>query len=217
MTWAELNAATAEHGLAVTGGAISTTGHRRADARRRARLADGEVRPGSRQPARRRARDRRRRGRSRSPTRRTPTCSGRCAAAAATSASPPRSPTGCTRCATVTGGLIAHPIDAAAGVAALLPRRRRGRVGRSDGVRRRSCTRRTARAPSSRRSSSATPAIAGAGRARPGAVQGLGLAAGGRGRPDAVPGDEHHPRRRISRRCAQLLAVELHPRASPTS
>ena len=37
--WAQLNDATAEHGLAVTGGAISTTG-RRPDARRRARLAE---------------------------------------------------------------------------------------------------------------------------------------------------------------------------------
>ena len=40
VTWAELNDAAAEHGLAVTGGAVSTTGSP-ADARRRPRLADG--------------------------------------------------------------------------------------------------------------------------------------------------------------------------------
>src|SRR5215211_2586370 len=38
------------------------------------------------------------------------------------------------------------------------------------------------------------------------------LAADGRRRRAAVPGDEHAARRRVSRRRAQLLALELHPR-----
>ena len=52
------------------------------------------------------------------------------------------------------------------------------------------------------------------GRARARAVQDLGLAVDGRGRPDAVPGDEHRPRRELSDGLAQLLALELHERAS---
>ena len=40
-TWAELNDATAAHGLAVTGGAVSDDRHRGLHPRRRARLADG--------------------------------------------------------------------------------------------------------------------------------------------------------------------------------
>ena len=54
--WAELNDAAAEHGLAVTGGAVSGDGDRRLHARRRPRLADGQVRARGRQPARGRAR-----------------------------------------------------------------------------------------------------------------------------------------------------------------
>ena len=50
VTWAELNGATAEHGLAVTGGVISIDGDRRADAWRRAGLADGKARARGRQP-----------------------------------------------------------------------------------------------------------------------------------------------------------------------
>ena len=57
----------------------------------------------------------------------------------------------------------------------------------------------------------------GRGRARPRAVQDLGLAADGRGRADALPGDEHAPRRGLPDRIAQLLAFELHARASRTS
>ena len=97
MTWGELNDAAAEHGLAVTGGAISTTGIAgytlggglgwlmakhglAADNLLAVELvtADGEVLDVNAD--------------------RTPTCSGRCAAAAATSASRPRSRTGCTPC-----------------------------------------------------------------------------------------------------------------------
>ena len=50
--------------------------------------------------------------------------------------------------------------------------------------------------------------------ARPGAVQDVGVAGGGRGRHDALPGDEHDPRRRLPSRIAQLLALELHARPS---
>ena len=44
----------------------------------------------------------------------------------------------------------------------------------------------------------------------------MGLAAHRRGRPHAVSGDEHPARRRVSRRLAQLLALELHRRRSRT-
>ncbi len=40
----------------------------------------------------------------------------------------------------------------------------------------------------------------------------LGIAADGPGRADALPGDEHAPRRRLPGRIAQLLALELHAR-----
>ena len=70
---------------------------RRPDARRRPRLADAEVRPRARQPAGRRHGDGRRHvWFARAPTR-TRICSGRFAAAAATSASPRRSSTPCIR------------------------------------------------------------------------------------------------------------------------
>jgi FAD/FMN-containing dehydrogenase len=53
VTWAELNRETQLHGLAVTGGVVSTTGiagrNRRAHARWRPRLADGQVRSSARQ------------------------------------------------------------------------------------------------------------------------------------------------------------------------
>ena len=71
--------------------------HRRADARRRPGLADGQARPHRRQPALGRRGHRRRtvpHGQRDATTR---ICSGRCGAAAATSASSRRSSTGCTR------------------------------------------------------------------------------------------------------------------------
>ena len=72
-------------------------GRRRADPRRRPRLADGQARPGGGQPARGRARHRGRRAScGRAPTS-TPTSSGPSAAAAATSAWRPGSSTSCTR------------------------------------------------------------------------------------------------------------------------
>ena len=134
-TWAELNDAAGEHGLAVTGGAVSTTGiagytlggglgwlmakHGLASDNLLAVelvTADG---------------DRPRRQRRVGPA----TSSGRCAAAAATSASRRRSPTACTRS---DGHRRADrpPVRRRAGPAALLSRRRRRRLGRPDGVRR---------------------------------------------------------------------------------
>ena len=56
----EVDAATHEHGLAAPFGIISTTGRRRADARRRCRPSDPEARPLDRQSARGRCRSRRR-------------------------------------------------------------------------------------------------------------------------------------------------------------
>ena len=90
--------------------------HRRPDAGRRARLADGQARAHRRQPALRRRRDRRRHlpHRRRRPT--SPTCSGRCGAAAGTSASSRPSSTGSTRSTEVLGGLVAHPLPAAGDV-----------------------------------------------------------------------------------------------------
>ena len=64
--------------------------------RRRHRLVRPRARPGHQQPHRRRARHRRRQL-VRADADRTPSCSGRCAAAAATSASSPRWSSGCTR------------------------------------------------------------------------------------------------------------------------
>ena len=83
----ELDAATQEHGLAVPGGPDLAHRRRRADARRRHRLADAPPRPDDRLAAGRRRRPRRRRSWCAPAPTSTPTCSGRCAAAAATSAS----------------------------------------------------------------------------------------------------------------------------------
>ena len=73
-------------------------GHRdrRSHAGRRGRAADALLRRHRRQPAVGRPRHRRRPSCARSPPTSIPTCSGRCVAAAATSASSPRSSTGCT-------------------------------------------------------------------------------------------------------------------------
>jgi hypothetical protein len=112
VTWGELNAAAGAHGLAVTGGVVSTTGIAgytlggglgwlmakhglAADNRLSVELvtAAGEVLDvdaGSH-----------------------PDLSGRCGAAAATSGSPPRLPTAFHPVGAVTGGLIANPIEAA--------------------------------------------------------------------------------------------------------
>ena len=96
-TLGDLDAATQEHGLAVTGGIDQPHRRRRAHARRRHRLADPQARAGDRQPRVGRGRPRRRPRASAPPPTSTPTCSGRCAAAAATSAWSPSSSSGCTR------------------------------------------------------------------------------------------------------------------------
>ena len=70
-------------------GACPSTGRRRARARQRERLARAQVRLHLRQPARGRGGHRRRPGGAWRPPPRTPTCSGACAAAAATSGSSP--------------------------------------------------------------------------------------------------------------------------------
>ena len=84
------------------------------DARRRARLAHGQARARPRQPPLGGGRAGRRQGRHGERRRSTRTCSGRCAAAAATSAWWRPSSTACTRSGPmVTGGLIAYPFSAA--------------------------------------------------------------------------------------------------------
>ena len=63
--WGELDAATQEHGLAVTGGRVVVDRRRRVHARLRQRLARAQDGPGGRQPARRARADRRRPDRDR--------------------------------------------------------------------------------------------------------------------------------------------------------
>ena len=208
LTWAELNGATAEHGLAVTGGVISSTGiagltlggglgwlmakhglaadnllgRRARQRRRRGARCDRDIRPRPLLGATRRRRQLRDRDHLHLP-----------AASAGDGHGRVDRPPGRRR---------ARPPP-------LLPRRRRERLRRPDRVRR-------ARARSGRvghedlcpgRVPRRRPR---AGRAGPRAVQELGLAADRRGRADALPRDEHAPRRGLPGRVAELLAVELH-------
>ena len=97
LTWGEFDAATQEHGLAVTGGRFSTTGIAGLTLGSGSGWLERKCGLTARQPPLRRGRHgRRASGSPRAPTR-TPSSSGACAAAAATSASSRRSSTACTR------------------------------------------------------------------------------------------------------------------------
>ena len=106
--------------------------------------------------------------------------------------------TACARCAMVTGGLIAHPIDAAGD---MLRFYRDAIAGCPDEL---TVFAGVVHAPDGSGMKlaamivchTATPTAP----SRPGAVQGVGLAADGRGGADALPGHEHADRRRLSRR-----------------
>ena len=95
----DVDRATQEHGLATRARLHLRGRRRRADARRRPRLSDAPLRLDRRQPRGGRDRDRRRRDPHAPAATRTPTCSGRCGAAAATSASSRGSRSACTRSA----------------------------------------------------------------------------------------------------------------------
>ena len=97
LQWGELDAATQAHGLAVTGGRISDTGVAGLTLGSGSGLARAPPRPDRGLAARRDGRHRRPATSSTRPSTSTPTCSGRCAAAAGTSASSPSSSSGCTR------------------------------------------------------------------------------------------------------------------------
>ena len=86
---------------------------RRPHARRRHRPSHAQVRPDHRQPRRRRRRPRRRQRRARRARSSTPICSGRSAAAAATSASSPRSSSARIRSHTVCAGPMLWPPERA--------------------------------------------------------------------------------------------------------
>ena len=125
-----------------------------------------------------------------------------------------RSPTACTRSAMVTGGLIAHPIEAAP---ELLRFYRDAVADAPDdltvfaGLGARA---RRLRRPSSPRWSSSTPGTPSGG-ARAGAVPGVRITADGRGRPDAVPGDEHAARRRRSPTARSTTGSRASPEGLP--
>ena len=183
---------------------------RRPDARRRARLADGQVWAGRRQPRVGRARDRRRlahggdRGVRRGPflgaARRWRELRDRYGADVST-----------TPASDGHGRSDRPPDRRSQGAAALLPGRRRRRAGRAGGVRRPRL--RARRLRDEARGDDRLPfGRPGAGRARPRTAHRLGIAARRRGRRDALSGDEPDPRRRLPDRLAQLLAVELHRR-----
>ena len=114
VTWGDYNRETQLHGLASTGGVVSTHWHCRADSRRRTRMAVGQARVGGGQLVCRGAGQRPRARWCTPAPRRIPICSGPCAAAAVTLASPRGSSTTVHPIGpVVTAGLVAHPFAAA--------------------------------------------------------------------------------------------------------
>ena len=110
----------------------------------------------------------------------------------------------------VVGGLIAHPVEAGADMLRFYRDAARELPRRADGVRR--ARARPGRLGHQDRRDDRLPYRSGEGGSRPGAVPRVRLADRGPGRADALPGDEHAARRRISEGRAQLLALELHDR-----
>ncbi len=114
----------------------------------------------------------------------------------------------------VVGGLIAHPVEAGADLLRFYRDAAAAVPGRADGVRRarphpgrlRAEDRGDHRVPH-------RPQPRGSG---PGPVPRVRVADRRPGRADAVPGDEHAARRRLSEGRPQLLALELHDRACRT-
>ena len=132
-TWGDFNYATHAFGLATTGGIISTTGIAGLTLGGGIGYLDARLRAVDRQPHLGRRGHRRRQVPRRERAARTRICSGGCAAAAATSASSPRSSTGSTRVDQVYAGPIFYNLEDAADGAAHV---RRVHPGRTRGVRR---------------------------------------------------------------------------------
>ena len=136
VTWGEFNRETQLHGLATTGGVVSTTGIAGLTLGRRTGLADGQVRPRPRQSPLGRPRHRRRPGCSRRA--RTNNADlfwavrgGGGNFGVAASFEYRLHPVG----PTITGGLVAYPFERGPGRAAVLPRRHRVAARRVHGVR----------------------------------------------------------------------------------
>ena len=126
-TWGDFNYATHAYGLATTGGDHLHYRRRRAHPGRRHRLPGPGLRAEHRQPAVRRGGHRRRSGAQRPAPTRTRTCSGRCGAAAATSASSPRSSSRCTPSNDVYVGLFFYELDHAGTLLRFYPGLHQGR------------------------------------------------------------------------------------------